>query len=136
MSFEETFRHLNLKSALNFTFDAVPKDKAKGVMQKLTGIKVAKRAKVLGIATGAGIALSGTLSDENHRNKTGEVIGGQMANTINKSVSPGIISVTDAMTKHPELQEDFVNASISDTQSGVDPEIVFAMHELRNGAGD
>lgn len=118
-------RKYNKKAFFN-TFEQIPRDDAKDFYSRLTGYQMTKKAGVMGsIGVVGAIAGSAALSIDHNANLS-NVRGEQLANTINHNVSPGL----DLMLE--ENNEEKLNKSFNANQYGVEPNIVFALHELRN----
>lgn len=113
-----------------------PRKEAEGMWQKITGLKLTNTGKsILTGATvvGIGVEAASALTSANHVAKNGTVVADNLANTINVSRTPGIRGTLEQIDSSTENYNRFVKENVSRTQSGIDPNIVFAMHELRNG---
>lgn len=116
---------------LKKTFKKVDKEDADTLAQKVFGIKLTKPAAIIGSAGVVAYTVGGAFKNENHKGRMGEIQAEQVVNTISQSTSPGIVDIADRINEDENSVEEIAKTSISKTQSGVDPSIVFALHELR-----
>ena len=125
------------KKAADFTtskvFKKVGFDEAEHLTGAIMGIEFTSGAKKAITAGALGYGTIATISDISHKESAGTISAGQLANTINESVSPGIVKIDDMIQQSPEYADTYASKNLSKTQDGINPEIVFAMHELRNG---
>lgn len=121
------------KKVFGKMFEQVDYEDADGLFEKALGIKMTKPATIVGSTLMAGYVVGSGLMQENHKGKAGEVYGEGLANSVNHSSSPGVTNASKMIEQDPELEAKFAKENLSRTQSGVDPEIVFAMHQLRGG---
>lgn len=118
------------------TTQRISRKEAEGMWQKLTGLKLTGTGKsIIAGATGVGIAIEGVsaMTSANHVAKDGTVMADDLANMVNSFRSPGIAGTVDLIDKNTNNYDRFVKENMSKTQSGIDPNVVFALHELRNG---
>lgn len=118
---------------LNTIFDNVAEGEAEGVAQKLFGVKLSKPAAIVGSLGVASYVVGSGFMEQNHKGKMGQISASPVANSISSTPSVGIANASKMIEEDPELAEKFGKENISKTQSGVNPELVFALHELRNG---
>ena len=95
-----------------------------------------KKASIpLGIALGT-VPIALALGSEYEKSKIGDIEGGLIANTVNATFSPGVQRVTDSAQAGGKGADNFRKNVLQNTVSArlakVDPDIVFALHTLRN----
>ena len=100
---------------------------------KITGVGIKKGTSLAIGGTLVASSLYGGYRDSEHIGKAGKISAGNLANTINTVTSPELNDISAILDKNPALQERFAKENLKPSQSGVDPSIVFALHELRNG---
>lgn len=85
----------------------------------------------------AGFGLTSAAMSAKEESKYGEIEGGGLANTVNNTYSANLDTVAANAESNPD---DFVKDTLHDNFSAryanVSPEIVFALHNLRQGGGE
>lgn len=112
------------KTILGGIFEEVPREEAKEFYSKITGYKMNYKAGVLGSIGIAGAIAGSTALEIEHNSRLSNVNADQLANMVTHTVSP---------TLERDLEdEEMLQDSLQTSQYGVEPNIVFALHELRN----
>lgn len=119
-----------IKSTL---FEDVKPGDADTIGQKVFGIKMTKPAAIIGSLGVAAHTASSAFDGMTRKGDMGDIGAGRVANTISSGTSYGLENASRMIEENPDLADRFARENLSDTQSGVDAEIVFAMHQLRNG---
>lgn len=121
------------KKVLGGLFEKIDPNDATEMYQKMSGYKLTKAAGIGGTVAVTGLAAANFGLKSYHKGKLGEIKGGELANTISSATSPRLerqlqmLGTEDAESAMTSLQN-----SMGTSQYGVEPEIVFALHELRN----
>lgn len=76
--------------------------------------------------------VGGEAEGTRNRNKMGTISSGEMANTIGISRSPNLGATVDRMA-HANPKSKFVQDTLGANTYGAEGDIVFALHNLRNG---
>ena len=101
-------------------------------------IKLSNKAKLLG-AGAVGLYGAYQLGGSYVEGSYGEIEGGISVGTINQTFSNEYNKMVDYANGSPQGMNEFSKKTMSNNLgsklAGVDPEIVFALHELRNGGG-
>ena len=119
-----------IKSTL---FEDVKPGDADTIGQKVFGVKMTKPAAIVGSLGVAAYMTSSAFDGMTRKRDMGDIGAGSVANTIGSGTSYGLENASRMIEENPDLADKFARENLSDTQSGVDAEIVFAMHQLRNG---
>lgn len=119
-----------IKSAL---FEDVKPGDADTIGQKVFGVKMTKPAAIIGSLGVAAYMTSSAFDDMTRKGDMGDIGAGRVANTVSSGTSYGLENASRMIEENPDLADKFARENLSYTQSGVDAEIVFAMHQLRNG---
>lgn len=108
------------------TFEQVPREDAKEFYSKVSGYQMTTKTGILGSLGVAGAIAGQTGLAIEHDSKLGYVEVDKLANTVTHNVSP-ILEKAIA-----EGNEEMLTDSFGKSQYGVEPNIVFALHQLRN----
>lgn len=103
------------------------------IWQKLTGVRLTdtgKKVFAVGSAAFTTFGVVDAVNDAEHIGKTGTMVGEELANTVNSVRSPNLSVAVSKMDKN---MDKYAKENFNNSQSGVDANLVFALHELRNG---
>lgn len=122
------------RTSRNF-FQKIDKSDGTDLIGKTFGIELTDSGKILATSAIVGILGGKAFGEEVHKGNLGQITPGQRANMVNESHSPGIVRIQENLVdpEKPHAQEEIVKKTVSKNQAGVEPEIVFALHELRGG---
>lgn len=99
-------------------------------------IGLTKTGTAVGVGLGFGIPLTLAVGGQLERDNIGEVEAGLPSRTVNETFAPIVARQTDSAMDGAMPMKDFNKRFMRDNYSsrlaGVNPDIVFAMHELRN----
>lgn len=119
-----------IKSTL---FEDVKPEDANTIGQKVFGIKMTKPAAIVGSLGVAAYMANSAFDDMTRKRDMGDIGVKPVVNTISSGTSYRLENASRMIEENPDLADRFAKENLSDTQSGVDAEIVLAMHYLRNG---
>ncbi|AIY85274.1 hypothetical protein U729_3277 (plasmid) [Clostridium baratii str. Sullivan] len=114
-------------------FEKVDGKNATEMYEKISGYKLNKTAGIVGALGVTGLAATSIGFKAYHKGSLGYISGGELPNTVNQSRTPKLmqdlekIGTPEGAGIQGELEE-----SMNLSQEGVEPEIVFALHQLRN----
>lgn len=122
----------NLKDPI---FERISREDGRDIVEKAFGVRLTKPAKYVLVGGLVSALAYDATKEQVHKGQLGNITPSRMANMVGQSVSPGLDKIAKQLeeTTNPYFQEQIAKKSVSHTQSGVSPEIVFAMHELRSG---
>lgn len=122
-----------LGKAGSHLFEPVAKGDEQMLLQHALPFRM-KKSGAFGIAgvIGAGaIGLEG-LKTKN-RSDLGELSSGEMANTVGISRTPNLNATIDQVESNDEARKDFYHHGLGAGTYGAEGDLVFALHNLRNG---
>lgn len=121
------------KKALGGLFEKIDPKDATEMYEKISGYKLTKAAGIGGTIGVAGFAAANVGLKSYHSGKLGDVRGGELPNMVSSNISPNLNNKLEMLeTENAEEAMENIQGSMNTTQYGVEPEIVFALHELRN----
>jgi hypothetical protein len=97
-----------------------------------------KKGYQIGIgASIAGYGLVSAVGSAKHASRYGEIEGGGLANTVNDTYSANLdTTIANAESNPDEFNNTVLKDNFSVKYANVSPEIVFALHNLRQGGGE
>lgn len=125
----DKFTDKNLSTSM--FFKKIPRSEGENIVQKVTGYKLNETTKALAYGIGGLYVANDIRTNANQRSSTGEIHGGELANSINSTISPVLQRDLNAYSKG----DDNITENLSDTQDAVSAEIAMAMFELSGQGG-
>lgn len=108
-------------------------DKGTSLIQKIIPYKM-KTGAALGVTAALGLyAVGDEGAKTRSRGMLGEISSGEMANTIGISRSPNLNGKIDQVEADPNARAKFEQEDLKGGTYGAEGDIVFALHNLRNG---